>query len=291
MLPKELARKIRTIEITARKAVNDVLAGEYESVFKGRGMEFDEVREYTPGDDIRSIDWNVTARTGHPYIKRYIEERELTLLFLLDLSASGTFGTINRTKNEMAAEVCALLAFSAIKNNDKVGMILFTDTVEHFIPPRKGTSHVLRIIREVLSFQPRGTGTRLNAALEYLGRVETRRCIVFLLSDFQDTDFEKNLRIASRRHDLIALSLSDPCEEELPNAGLLLLEDAETGERVLVDSGNATVRARYAEAARQRKHNLQELMRRTSIDHTAINARDDYVRDLIAFFRMRERRL
>ncbi|MHC4887753.1 MAG: DUF58 domain-containing protein [Planctomycetota bacterium] len=253
-------------------------------------MEFDEVREYAPGDEIRSIDWNVTARTGHPYVKRYVEERELTLLFLLDLSASGSFGTRTQSKNEMAAELCALLAFSAIKNNDKVGMIVFTDRIEHFIPPRKGTSHVLRIIREVLCFEPHGTGTDIHAALEYLAKVQSKRCIAFLLSDFQDQGFEKSLRIVSRRHDLIALSLTDPSEEQLPEAGLILLEDAETGERVTVDSSDPAVRRRYAAAAHARRQSLVEMLRRMSVDHAPIRVGDDYVRDLIAFFRVRERR-
>ncbi len=209
---QELAEKIRTIQIYTSKAVNDVLAGEYESVFKGRGMEFDEVREYQPGDDIRTIDWNVTARTGHPYVKQFVEERELTVFFLVDLSASGAFGSGQRLKNEVAAELCALLAFSAIKNNDKVGLIAFTDTVELFIPPKKGTTHVLRLIREILSFSPERGGTNIAASLHFFGRITHKRSVAFLVSDFIDQDFFSPMRIIARRHDLIAVSITDPRE-------------------------------------------------------------------------------
>ena len=236
MIPKELAKKIRYIQIYTSKAVNDVLAGEYHSVFKGRGMEFDEVREYTPGDEIRTIDWNVTARMGHPFVKRYVEERELTVLFLVDLSASGTFGSVEKLKNEVAAELCALLAFSAIKNNDKVGLIVFTDTIELFIPPEKGVSHVLRLIREVLSFQPKRKRTDIALALDFLGRVTHKRAVVFLVSDFLAERFEKPLGMVAKRHDLVAIPLADPRELGLPNVGLVELEDAETGESVVVDT-------------------------------------------------------
>ena len=221
MIPKELVKKIRYIQIYTSKAVNDVLAGEYHSVFKGQGMEFDEVRAYQPGDDIRTIDWNVTARTGHPYVKRYVEEREITVFFLVDLSASGSFGSTGKLKNEIAAEFCALLAFSAIKNNDKVGLIVFTDTIELFIPPAKGTSHVLRLIRELLYFdsgsKQQSPGTDIALALDYLGRVLHKRGVVFLVSDFLDQDFEKPLGVLARRHDLIAVTVSDPREYLLPN--------------------------------------------------------------------------
>ena len=291
MLPKELAKKIRFIQIYTSKAVNDVLAGEYHSVFKGRGMEFDEVREYAPGDDIRSIDWNVTARTGHPYVKRYVEERELTVLFVVDLSASGSFGTKSQLKNEVAAELCALLAFSAIKNNDKVGLIVFTDEIELYIPPKKGVSHVLRVIRDLLNFTPRRQRTDIKQALDFMGRVTPRRAVVFLVSDFQAAGYEKRLRIASRRHDLIAVSLKDPRESALPAAGLIELEDAETGERLLVDTGNAKVRRRYETLAREREDKLAASFRSMAIDQIPVVTGEDYVRDLVKFFRIRERRI
>jgi uncharacterized protein (DUF58 family) len=270
LIPKELAKKIRYIEIYTNKAVNDILAGEYESVFKGRGMEFDEVREYTPGDEVRTIDWNVTARTGHPYVKRFVEERELTIMFLVDLSASGAFGSIDKTKNEVAAELCALLAFSAIKNNDKVGLIVFTDTVEMFIPAKKGISHVLRLIRELLNFRPRKVSTNITEALDYLGRITHKRCVVFLISDFQSEDFEKPLRILGKRHDLIALSVTDPREIRMPDVGLVELEDAETGERVVIDTGNAGVRREYEQLGRQRSDRLRELFRSIDVDHAEV---------------------
>ena len=291
MIPKELAKKIRFIQIYTSKAVNDVLAGEYHSVFKGRGMEFDEVREYTPGDEIRTIDWNVTARTGHPYVKRYVEERELTVMFVVDLSASGTFGSREKLKNEVAAELCALLAFSAIKNNDKVGLIVFTDVIELYIPPKKGLSHVLRLIRDLLNFRPRQTRTDIGQALGYLGRVSHRRAVVFLVSDFQAEGYEKSLRVVARRHDLIAVSITDPREAQLPNVGLVELEDAETGERVLIDTGSERVRRQYEKAGRERADGLAEMFRSGGIDHIHLVSGRDYVRDLVGFFRMRERRL
>ena len=291
MIPKELAKKIRFIEIYTNKAVNDVLAGEYHSVFKGRGMEFDEVREYTPGDEIRTIDWNVTARTGQPYVKRYVEERELTVLFVVDLSASGTFGSREKRKNEVAAELCALLSFSAIKNNDKVGLIVFTDIIELYIPPAKGVSHVLRLIRELLNFEPRRRRTDIAQALDYLGRITHRRAVVFLVSDFLAEGYEKPLRIVARRHDLIAVSLNDPREQSLPPIGLIELEDAETGETMVVDAGNAEVRRRWKALARERQDRLSELFRASGVDAIPIVTGRDYVRDLTVFFRRREKKL
>jgi uncharacterized protein (DUF58 family) len=290
MISKELAKKIRFIQIYTSKAVNDVLAGEYHSVFKGRGMEFDEVREYAPGDDIRTIDWNVTARTGQPYVKRYVEERELTVLFVVDLSASGSFGTKRQLKNEVAAELCALLAFSAIKNNDKVGLIVFTDEIELYIPPKKGVSHVLRVIRDLLNFEPRRSRTDIKQALDFMGRVTPRRAVVFLVSDFQATGYEKRLRVASRRHDLIAVALKDPRESTLPVAGLIELEDAETGERTLVDTSSAAVRRRYEALARERDDKRAASFRSMAIDQIPVVTGEDYVRDLVKFFRIRERR-
>lgn len=291
MISKELAKKIRFIQIYTNKAVNDVLAGEYHSVFKGRGMEFDEVREYSPGDEIRTIDWNVTARTGHPYVKRYVEERELTVVFLVDLSASGSFGSTQKRKNEVAAEICALLAFSAIKNNDKVGLIVFTDAIELYIPPKKGASHVLRLIRDLLNFSPRRARTDIADALDYLGRVTPRRAVVFLVSDFQAANYEKRLAIIAKRHDLIAISLGDPREKKLPNIGLIELEDAETGERVLLDTGSAAVRKRFEVAARERSERLRGMLRSRGVDHIPVVTGEDYVRDLVKFFKSRERRI
>ena len=289
MISKELAKKVRYIQIMTNKAVNDVLAGEYHSVFKGQGMEFDEVREYQPGDEIRTIDWNVTARTGHPYVKRFREERELTLLFLVDLSASGRFGSVKNMKNEVATELCALLAFSAIKNNDKVGLVVFTEEVEMFIPPAKGTTHVLRLISELLSFEPKKKGTSLRAGLDYAARILNRRSIVFLISDFFDKDYDRTLRILSRRHDLIALSVNDPREYELPDVGLLDLQDAETGATVTIDTGSSAIRREYAAAGRARAEGLRESLRSMDIDLIEVGTSHDYLLDLIRFFKRRER--
>lgn len=287
MIPTDLAKKIRAIEIYTTKAANDVLAGAYESVFKGRGMEFDEVREYTPGDDVRSIDWNVTARVGRPYIKRYVEERELTIMLLVDLSASGSFGTSNRTKNETAAELCALLSFSAIKNNDKVGLIAFSDEVELHIPAAKGSSHILRFIQSILNFKPRHKGTNIKAALEYLAHVTHKRCVVFLISDFQDSGYEKTLRIAAKKHDLIACHIVDKSELELPNLGLIQLEDSETGKSILIDSSSKRVREEFKEQAEQKLTELQNFLRRESIDNLTLVNGSNYVRDLVLFFKRR----
>lgn len=291
MISKELAKKIRYIQIYTSKAVNDALAGEYESLFKGRGMAFSEVREYQVGDDIRTIDWNVTARTGNPHVKLYIEERELTVLFLVDLSASGAFGSAQRTKNEVAAELCALLSFSAIKNNDKVGLILFTDHVEKFIPAAKGTTHVLRIIRELLNFTPSKAQTDITGAIEYLDRVTTKRCVTFLISDFFGEGFEKPLRAMGKRHDLIAVSVADPREIRMPDVGLIELEDAETGERIIIDTGSYAVRQQYEKLGTARQEGLRKLFRSIDVDHLEVLTGRDYVLDLVRFFKMRARRL
>ena len=291
MIPKELARKIRYLQIYTSKAVNDVLAGEYESVFKGRGMEFDEVREYQPGDEVRSIDWNVTARYGHPYVKRFEEERELTVIFLVDLSASGAFGSVRKFKNEVAAELCALLAFAAIKNHDKVGLIAFTDTVELFIAPGKGVSHVLRLIRDVLHFEPRQTRTDIAGALDYLGRVTSRRCVVFVISDFLAEDFAKPMRVLARRHDLIAVTVTDPRELSMPAVGLVELEDAESGALLVVDTGSARVRRRYEALASARAASLRSGFLAMAVDQVEVRTDQDYVKTLVRFFRSRERRL
>lgn len=292
---RSVAKKVRLIEIQTDQAVDDVLAGEYSSVFKGSGMEFEEVREYAPGDEIRSIDWNVTARMGKPFVKRYVEERELTIWFLVDLSASGSFGSRSQLKSETAAEFCALLAFAAIRNNDKVGLVVFTDRVELSIAPSKGRTHVLRLIRELLRFAPQGRGTDLGTALEYLGRVTHKRGVVFLVSDFLTPaplaqEGGKRLRILARRHDLVAVVVGDARERELPNVGLIELEDAETGERVLLDTSSARVRREYASAARRRLEALRDFFRATGIDQVEVLTGQDYVRDLRTLFRRRGRK-
>lgn len=292
---RNVAKKIRLIEIQTDRAVDDVLAGEYSSVFKGSGMEFDEVREYAPGDEIRSIDWNVTARMGKPFVKRYVEERELTVWLVVDLSASGAFGSRSQLKNEAAAEFCALLAFAAIRNNDKVGLIVFTESVELAIPPSKGRTHVLRLIRELLRFQPSGRGTALSVALEYLGRVTHKRGAVFLVSDFLTTGTleetsGKQLRILARRHDLIAVAVCDERERELPDIGLIELEDAETGECVLLDTSSKRVRRDYAARSREHIEQRRAFFRTTGIDEVEVQTGHDYVRDLRTLFRKREKR-
>ncbi|HIJ65244.1 MAG TPA: DUF58 domain-containing protein [Candidatus Hydrogenedentes bacterium] len=290
MIPQEVMQQIRRIQIRTSHVVNDIFAGQYESVFKGQGMEFKEVREYVPGDDVRMIDWNVTARTGHPYVKLLAEERELTVMLLVDASASGRFGSVSRFKNELAAELCAVLAISAIKNNDKVGLIIFTDDIELYVPPNKGRTHVLRVIRDVLYFEPKRTGTDIPGALRFLNGVTKRRAVAFLVSDFMAEDYEVALQIANRRHDLIAVTVSDPREDALPDVGLVNVRDAETGREVLVDTGDQAVRVAYAKAAQERAKKRYDTFKRTKVD--AIHVRTDrpYVEELYRFFRMRERR-
>ncbi|HUK81806.1 MAG TPA: DUF58 domain-containing protein [Verrucomicrobiae bacterium] len=291
MIPREILKKVRQIEIRTNREVTDVLGGQYHSVFKGRGMEFEEVREYLPGDEVRSIDWNVTARFGHPFVKKFKEERELTVMLVVDVSASGQFGSVRQTKNELAAELAALLAFSAIRNNDKVGLIMFTDEIELSVPPKKGRRHVLRVVREILAFQPKSRGTNLERALDYLNRVQRRRTVCFLISDFQDEDYRKKLQVAAKRHDLVALSIRDPREEELPAVGLVELRDAETGRRALVDTSDRAVCDAFAQKARERLDALRRLLRSTAVDQVEIRCDEDYMRPLIKFFRMRERRI
>ena len=291
MLPAEVVRQIRRLQLRARRAVEDLLGGEYHSVFKGTGLSFEEVREYQPGDDVRAIDWNVTARMGQPFIKRFVEERELTVLFLVDASGSLAFGTRRQPKREVAAELAALLAFSAIHNNDRVGLVHFADRVEQFLPPRKGARHAQRLIRDVLFFRPRHRGTGLRAALDFLNRIQRRRAVVFLLSDFRDSGYERALRYTGRRHDLIALHLRDPAEEELPAVGLLELTDAETDEPVLVDTSSPALRSAYAAAARRRRADLQRLARAAAADLVEVSTDGDHLEELIGFFRRRERRL
>jgi uncharacterized protein (DUF58 family) len=285
--PAEILRRVREIEIRTRRAVKDVLAGQYSSVFRGRGIEVSEVRTYEPGDDVRTIDWNVTARFGHPYVKTFQEERELTVVLALDASASGAFGTVGTWKSERAAECAALLAASAIRNNDKVGLVVFTDRVEKYVRPEKGRSHVLRLVRECLFFRPRLRGTRIASALEHVLRVQHRRAVVFVISDFRDSGYEKVLGACARRHDVVAVCVADPGERELPAAGLLLLEDPETGERALVDSSSASIRRRFAEEARRRIEERKALFRRVGIDEIEIDTRTPSIAALLRFFRMR----
>ncbi len=290
MIPKEILKKVKRIEIQTRGLVNDVFSGEYHSVFKGRGMEFSEVREYQIGDDIRTIDWNVTARQGHPYVKVFEEERELTVMLLVDVSSSGEFGTFEQMKGEIAAEICALLAFSAIKNNDKVGLFIFSEKVEKFIPPKKGKSHVLRVIREILYHEPEGTQTNITEALEYLSHITRRRAVVFLVSDFMSSGYEKALQIANRRHDMVAITITDPREIELPDVGFIELEDAETGETFLVDTSSAGVRNEFAETTHANIEEREKLFRSLNVDYIDIRTDHSYIEPLIRFFRMRAKR-
>jgi uncharacterized protein (DUF58 family) len=288
---RELLKKVRQIEIKTRGVVNQIFSGEYHSVFKGRGMEFSEVREYQFGDDIRTIDWNVSARFNHPYVKVYEEERELTVMLVVDFSRSGDFGTVKQMKNEVAAEICAVLAFSAIKNNDKVGLILFTDRIERFVPPKKGRAHILRIIRELISFEPSSTGTNILQALEYFNHVNKKRSIAFVISDFIDDGYEKILRIISRKHDVIAVELSDPREERLPDIGLVKLRDAETRRERWVDTGDATVRREYERYWQNRRAERKIMFVRSKVDTILIRVDKPYIRPIVDFFKLRERRL
>jgi uncharacterized protein (DUF58 family) len=290
MIPQELIARIRQIQIYTSRMVNASFAGEYESVFKGRGMQFDEVREYVPGDDVRTIDWNVTARTGKPYIKRFVEERELTVMFAVDLSASGLFGTVNKFKNELAAEFCAVMAFAACKNNDKVGLLVFTDRIELYIPPKKGTRHALRLIRELLYFKMPKRKTDIPGAMEYLGRVLKKRATVFLVSDFIERDFKRPLALVNKRHDLVAVSVRDKAEKRLPNVGMIELEDAETGEIVVVDTGRRLFRSGYESASQKRFNDLKGMLRSIDVDCIDVTTDKAYVNDLVQFFHMRHRR-
>jgi uncharacterized protein (DUF58 family) len=290
MLPREIIRKIRRIQITTNRLVNESLAGEYHSVFKGRGMEFDEVREYQHGDDIRTIDWNVTSRAGHPFVKRYVEERELTVMLLVDASASGSFGSASKTKGEIAAEISALIAFSAIKNNDRVGAILFTDRVEKFIPPRRGSTHVLRLIREMLFYQPERRGTSIQKALDHLNLVVHKSAVVFLISDLLDQGFEQSLKVADRKHDVIVIQIVDPREQELPNVGILEVRDAETGEVAYIDTSLPIVRATYRANWEKNRAKLSKLFQSQRMDHVAIDTSRPYDVPLVRFFEERARR-
>jgi uncharacterized protein (DUF58 family) len=284
-------KKIRALEIKTKGLVQTVFAGDYHSVFKGRGMNFEDVREYQPGDEIRAIDWNVTARLGTAFVKKFTEERELTVILVVDVSASGNFGSTAQSKRELAAEVACLLAFSAIRNNDKVGLLLFSDRVELFIPPKKGRSHTLRIIREILFFEPAGGGTAPALALDYLNKVVTRRAVVFFVSDFQSGDFSRELSVSGRRHDFIAVHVQDQREEILPNVGIITLEDAETGEQIEINTADRTTRARFSALAETRRAELNRTLRRNSIDAISLRTGEDYLPALRSFFKQRERRL
>ncbi|MFQ5454073.1 MAG: DUF58 domain-containing protein [Candidatus Zixiibacteriota bacterium] len=290
MIPKEILKKIRRIEIHTKKLVNDLFSGEYHSTFKGQGMEFEEVRQYEPGDDIRLIDWNVTARTGYPYIKKFKEERELSVVLLVDASSSGKFGTSERFKSETAAELCALLAFSAIKNNDKVGLIIFTDRIEKFVPPQKGRGHVLRLIRDILYFQPEGIGTDISGALEYFSKVIKRKSVVFLVSDFLSEQFYKPLQIANNKHDVVAIKISDPRETSFDNIGMIELEDAETGEVFMIDTSSREFRREFSTRADEDNMALKKGFQLINVDFINIRTNESYIIPLINFFKKREKR-
>ena len=291
MISKEILQKVKHIEIRTSRLVNEALGGEYHSVFKGRGMEFDEVREYQYGDDIRSIDWNVSARQGRFYVKRYVEERELTVLLMVDLSASKDFGSVGRMKNELAAELASLLAFSAIKNNDRVGALIFTEGVEKYIPPKKGRKHVLRVVREVLAYEPAGHKTSISTAIKYLDNVLSKKSVVFLISDFFDEGYEKSLRVANQRHDLIAFPISDPRESALPDAGILQLLDPETGEMILIDTTLRAVREKYEKLWKEQVEMRNRIFRRNRIEFVEITTQKPYDIPLIKFFRQRAKRM
>jgi len=287
MLPREVFRNIRRIEIRTRRIVNSLFSGEYHSVFKGQGMEFDEVRAYQYGDDVRLIDWNVTARTGTPHIKKFCEERELTVMLVVDASSSGNFGTVEQMKGEIAVELCALLAFSAIKNNDRVGLIIFTDRVEKYVPPKKGRTHVLRVIRELLYFEPEGKGTDIAGALEYLNRLCRRKSVVFVISDFFAEGWERPLQVANKKHDMVAIALSDPREYDLPDVGFIELEDAETGEVLLLDTSNPILRREFARESRKATRLREKAFKLRDVDFVEIGTGESYVDPLVRFFRKR----
>lgn len=290
-LPKEIIKKIRRIHIHTNYLVNDVLAGEYESAFRGRGMEFEEVREYQAGDDVRDIDWNVTARMGHPYIKVYREERELTIMLMVDVSNSGQFGSVKQLKNEVAAEIAAILAFAAVKSNDKVGLIIFSDIIEKFIPPKKGRNHVWRVIREVLRHKPQSKKTDINVVLDFLNKITARRAIAFLISDFIAKGYNKSLRITNKKHDVIAVSITDPREREIPRVGFIELEDAETGEVMLIDTNDSNIRKGFSKLAARNVKETLEMFRSSNVDHIRIYTDQSYIDPIMKFFRIREKRL
>lgn len=286
----ELLKKVRKIEIKTRGLSSHIFSGEYHSAFKGRGMAFSEVREYQPGDDIRSIDWNVTARFNHPYVKIFEEERELTVMLIVDISGSGSFGTRKQFKKDLITELCAVLSFSAIQNNDKIGIIFFTDKVEKFIPPKKGKSHILRIIRELIDFEPASQGTDIGNALRYFTNMIKKRSIAFIISDFISTGFEDSLKIASRKHDTVALRIYDHRETELPDAGLIRFKDAETGKNIWIDSGDSAVRKNYAAQWIKKDKELASLFAKSGIDYVNLNTEQNYIQPLMNLFKRREKR-
>jgi uncharacterized protein (DUF58 family) len=286
----DLLKKVRKIEIKTRGLSSQIFSGEYHSAFKGRGMAFSEVREYSPGDDIRTIDWNVTARLNHPYVKVFEEERELTLMVLVDVSASGKFGTNVQFKQELITELTAVLAFSAIQNNDKAGVIFFSDKIELFIPPKKGKSHILRIIRELINFEPKGTGTDIGGALRYFNNMIKKKCIAFLISDFVGTNYEDAIKVTGKKHDLAALRIMDPREEQMPDVGLVRMRDAETNQVVLVDTSNANLRRDYNLWFKQNQHQTTDLLNRSGVDHTLLSTDQSYVQPLMNLFKKRERK-
>ena len=290
-LPPELFQKIKSIQIRTQRTVNDVFAGEYESAFKGRGMEFEQVRDYHPGDDIRHIDWNVTARMNAPFVKEHREERELTVMLVVDVSSSGAFGSVAKLKSEVAAEVAALLAYTAIKSNDRVGLIIFSDRIEHFIPPKKGRAHVWRVIRDILTYRPRLRSTDLGLALEYLNKVARRRAVTFVISDFLDEGFEEQFRITSRRHDVTAIAVGDRREEELPRIGLIELEDAETGETLVIDTYDRNVTRGFRLLGGEDRARVGEVFRAAGAGEVRIRADDhSYIDTLVRYFHAREKR-
>lgn len=286
----ELLKKVRKIEIKTRGLSSQIFSGEYHSAFKGRGMAFSEVREYMPGDDIRSIDWNVTARFNHPYVKVFEEERELTVMLLVDVSASGLFGTRKQLKRDLITELCAVLSFSAIQNNDKAGVIFFSDKIELFIPPKKGKTHILRIIRELINLEPQSQGTDIGMALRYFNNMIKKRSIAFVISDFRSKNFEDALKIASRKHDTVAIRITDRHEKHLPDVGLIQMEDAETGQFRWIDTSSAAVRREFERWNKTNTAHLETLFNRSGIDHTVIETGMNYVTPLINLFKARERR-
>lgn len=291
MISQEILKKVSQIEIRTRRWVNNVFSGEYESVFKGQGIEFDEVREYQVGDDVRNIDWNVSARMGSPFVKKFMEERELTAMLMVDMSSSGKFGTKKQLKIDLAVELSALLAFSAIKNNDRVGLIIFTDKIEKYIPPKKGKAHVLRLIRDLLTFEPQNTKTDIKASLEYLNKIMKRRSIVFMISDFLASDYEKPLGIANKKHDFIAVSITDSKERKLPKLGYALLEDAETGETVLVPTQKASFQNKFHQIVKKETDQREKLFKSIDVDNLELFTGQDYILPLVHFFRKRAKRI
>jgi len=286
----ELMQKIRAIQIKTSHMVTELMAGEYVSAFKGRGMEFNAVREYTPGDDVRLIDWNVTARMDQPFIKEYIEERELNVMLMVDVSSSGEFGSTGKFKNEISAEVASILAFAAIRNNDKIGLIVFSNKIEHYIPPKKGKAHVWNIIRTILNYQPEGRLTDLNIPLEYLLKIQKRKCIAFLISDFQATNYETNVKLASQKHDLVAISISDPREKDLPKIGLINLRDSESGETLLIDTDNREMTKLLTSYEREKRGEFKKLFRSIGVDTVEIDTDGSLVEPIIRYFKIREKR-